>query len=45
MESVNAVTIQQGLSQSQRLTELNKMAITQIKSLLGSKTLKDLKNK
>ena len=45
MESMNAVMIQQGLSQSQRLTELNKMAITQIKSLLGSKTLKDLKNK
>ncbi|MEI8086891.1 MAG: KilA-N domain-containing protein [Paludibacter sp.] len=45
MESMNAVMIQQGLVQSQRLTELNKMAITQIKSLLGNKTLKDLKNK
>ncbi len=35
MESINAIFINQGLlSQSQRLIELNKMAITQMKSLL-----------
>ncbi len=45
MESMNAIMIQQGLTQSQRLTELNKMAITQIKSLLGNKTLKKINNK
>ena len=42
---MNAIMIQQGLTQSQRLTELNKMAITQIKSLLGNKTLKKINNK
>ena len=39
MESINAVFINQGLTQSQRLLELNKMAITQMKSLLNSKSL------
>jgi KilA-N domain len=43
MESINAVFIGQGLLQSQRLLELNKMAITQMKSLLNSNTLKKLK--
>jgi KilA-N domain len=43
MESINAVFIGQGLSQSNRLVELNKMAITQMKSLLNSNTLKKLK--
>ncbi len=43
MESINAVFIGQGLSQSTRLLELNKMAITQMKSLLNSNTLKKLK--
>ncbi len=43
MESINAVFIGQGLPQSQRLLELNKMAITQMKSLLNSNTLKKLK--
>ncbi|MEI7677234.1 MAG: KilA-N domain-containing protein [Bacteroidales bacterium] len=45
MESLNAVMIQQGLTQSQRLTELNKMAIIQIKSLLDNTSIKKLKNK
>jgi KilA-N domain len=36
MESINAVFIGQGLSQNNRLLELNKMAITQMKSLLNS---------
>jgi KilA-N domain len=42
MESINAVFIGQGLSQTNRLLELNKMAITQMKSLLKSNTLKKL---
>lgn len=43
MESINAVFINQGLSQSQRLAELNKMAITQMKSLLNNSSMKKLK--
>lgn len=43
MESINAVFIGQGLAQSERLVELNKMAITQMKSLLNSNSLKKLK--
>ncbi|NCA84407.1 MAG: KilA-N domain-containing protein [Clostridia bacterium] len=35
MESINAVLIQQGLSQSHRLVQLNKIAIAQMKSLLN----------
>ena len=36
MESINAVLIHQGLPQSDRLIQLNGIAITQIKSLLGA---------
>ena len=43
LESINAVLIHQGLSQSERLTQLNKIAITQMKSLLGNKNLRQLK--
>lgn len=43
MESINAVLIHQGLSQSERLTQLNKIAITQMKSLLGNNNLRKLK--
>lgn len=43
MESINAVFIGQGLIQSERLLELNKMAITQMRSLLNSNTMKKLK--
>ena len=43
LESLNAVFIQQGLSQSERLKQLNNIAITQMKSLLGNKNLKNLK--
>lgn len=43
MESINALLIQQGVSQSQRLIHLNKTAITQMKSLLENRTLKNLK--
>ena len=43
MESINAVLIHQGLQQSERLVQLNRIAITQMKSLLGNKTLRKLK--
>lgn len=43
MESINALLIRQGLTQSDRLIELNKAAITQMRSLLESNTIKKLK--
>ncbi len=43
MESINAVLIGKGLPQNERLIELNKMAITQMKSLLNSNAVKKLK--
>ncbi|WP_417609508.1 KilA-N domain-containing protein [Owenweeksia hongkongensis] len=43
MESINALLIQQGLSQGERLLQLNKVAITQMKSLLESRAIKKLK--
>jgi hypothetical protein len=43
LESINAVLIHQGLPQSERLKQLNTIAITQMKSLLGSKAIKKLK--
>ncbi len=43
MESINAVLIHNGLSQPARLLQLNKMAITQMKSLLQNTTIKKLK--
>ena len=43
MESINSVLIHQGQKQSKRLEQLNKIAITQMKSLLGNKQLKKLK--
>jgi hypothetical protein len=43
LESINAVLIHQGLSQSERLIQLNKIAITQMKSLINNKTIKKLK--
>lgn len=43
MESINALLIRKGLSQSDRLTELNRVAITQMKSLLESNSVKKLK--
>lgn len=42
MESINALFIRQGLSQSERLIQLNKVAINQMKSLLRSKEVKRL---
>lgn len=44
LESINAVLIHQGISQAQRLEQLNRIAIMQMKSLLGSKEIKKLKH-
>ena len=43
LESINSVLIDQGLSQSERLVKLNQIAINQMKSLLGSVSLKKIK--
>ncbi|HOY11892.1 MAG TPA: KilA-N domain-containing protein [Saprospiraceae bacterium] len=43
MESINAVLIHNGLGQSERLLQLNKMAISQMKSLVQNSTIKKLK--
>jgi hypothetical protein len=43
LESINAVLIHQGLTQSERLRQLNQIAITQMKSLYGNKSLGRLK--
>ena len=43
MESINALLIRQNISQGERLIELNKVAITQMKSLLESGIIKKLK--
>ena len=42
MESINALLIGKEISQSERLAELNKVAITQMKSLLSNKSIKKL---
>jgi hypothetical protein len=43
MESINAVLIHTGLCQPDRLMQLNRMAITQMKSLLQNTSIKKLK--
>lgn len=43
LESINAVLIHQGLQQPERLIQLNKIAITQMKSLLGNKSIQKIK--
>jgi hypothetical protein len=43
LESINAVLIHKELSQSERIIELNKIAITQMKSLVNSNQIKKLK--
>ena len=45
MESINAVLIQQGLQQPERLIQLNKIAITQMKSLYENSSMKKLKGR
>ena len=42
MESINALLIQQKLTQAERLQQLNNTAITQMKTLLNSKAIKSL---
>jgi len=42
MESINALLIKQGLSQKERLMQLNTIAIDQMKSLVDNKQLKKL---
>jgi len=44
MESINALLIQQKLTQAERLQQLNNTAIMQMQTLLNSKTLKTLNN-
>ena len=43
MESINALLIRQGLSQRDRLVQINKVAITQMKSLTESNAIEKLK--
>jgi len=43
MESINAVLIHQGLKQSERLVQLNRVAIMQMKSLLEHNSSRNLK--
>jgi hypothetical protein len=43
MESINALLINQGHQQKERLLQLNKVAITQMKSLLQNNSIKKLK--
>ncbi len=43
MESINAILIHQELTQSERLIQLNKIAITQMKSLYNNRQIKKLK--
>ena len=42
LESINAVLIHQGLNSSDRLTQLNEIAITQMRSLVGVNAIKRL---
>jgi hypothetical protein len=43
LESINAILIHQAKSQRERLQQLNTIAITQMKSLLNNKQIKNLK--
>lgn len=43
LESINAVLINQGLTQPERLKQLNQIAITQMKSLVANQQIKKLK--
>ena len=43
LESINAVLIHQGLTQKERVIQLNKVAITQMNSLIGNRNIKKLK--
>jgi len=43
LESINALQVSQGLPQGTRLVQLNKVAITQMKSILGNNAISGLK--
>jgi hypothetical protein len=43
LESINAVLINQGLEQPERLKQLNQIAITQMKSLVANRQIKKLR--
>ena len=43
LESINAMLIDKGAGQAERLNTLNALAITQMKSLIGNKHIKKLK--
>ncbi len=43
LESINAVLIHQGIATSERLAQLNQIAITQMKSLVTNKSIKKLR--
>ena len=43
LESINSILIHQGLSQGERLMQLNTIAITQMKSLMNNTNIKKLK--
>ncbi len=43
LESINALLIRQGLDQSERLRQLNQIAITQMRSLVDNRNLKRIK--
>ena len=45
LESINSVLIHQNISQSERLVQLNRIAISQMKSLVMSNGMKKLKGK
>ena len=45
MESINAVLLHQGLPQNERIKQLNTIAITQMKSLIGNSNIKLLSKK
>ncbi|MCK9212236.1 MAG: KilA-N domain-containing protein [Ignavibacteriaceae bacterium] len=42
MESINSVLIHQGMQQSERLQQLNRIAITQMRSLVNNKQVKQI---
>ena len=45
LESINALLIKRGLSQSERLIQLNKTAIAQVKTLVENRAIKRLERK
>ena len=45
LESINALLIKQGLPQSERLIQLNKTAIAQMKTLVENRAIKKLESK